>query len=330
MCAVKNDSGCLSVHPGWRGEALTTAELKLRPPKALDVQALTETANDAEIARWTADLPHPYQTKDAEIFLAKALQANASGREISLIIERIADGALVGAISLSIEDGQGRISYWIGRDFWKRGYATQSIRRMTRLAFQALGLSVVTAQVMTANTASCRLLEKLGFSGSDTPSCGLSGRCKDVPITQFQLDRKAWDEQRGDQPLLLVTAAALIDADGRVLLAKRPEGKAMAGLWEFPGGKMHALEKPEAAILRELKEELGIDATQSCLAPLAFASHDYDSFHLLMPLFVLRQWQGTPQAHEGQTLAWVGKDRLNDHPMPPADIPLTALLREWM
>jgi 8-oxo-dGTP diphosphatase len=130
--------------------------------------------------------------------------------------------------------------------------------------------------------------------------------------------------------VLLVTAVALIDADGRVLLAQRPPGKSLAGLWEFPGGKVEPGETPEAALIRELHEELGIDTWASCLAPLTFASHSYPDFHLLMPLFACRRWQGTPQAREGQTLAWVRANALKDYPMPPADIPLIPILRDWL
>ena len=129
---------------------------------------------------------------------------------------------------------------------------------------------------------------------------------------------------------MLVAAVALIDADGRVLLARRPEGKAMAGLWEFPGGKVHDGEAPEAALIRELKEELGVDTAESCLAPFAFASHRYPDFHLLMPLYVCRRWSGTPTALEGQELAWVRPQRLGDYPMPPADRPLVALLQDLL
>ena len=130
--------------------------------------------------------------------------------------------------------------------------------------------------------------------------------------------------------ILLVAAVALIDAEGRVLLARRPEGKSLAGLWEFPGGKVEPGETPEAALIRELREEIGIETWSSCLAPLFFASHTYPDFHLLMPLFVCRRWQGTVQPREGQELAWVrGKD-LKSYPMPPADIPLVPLLRDWL
>ena len=129
---------------------------------------------------------------------------------------------------------------------------------------------------------------------------------------------------------VLVSAVALIDVDGRVLLTQRPEGKSMAGLWEFPGGKVERKETPEAALIRELREELGIDTWQSCLAPLTFASHSYADFHLLMPVFACRKWDGTAQGREGQALAWVAANRLRDFPMPPADLPLIAVLRDWL
>ena len=131
-------------------------------------------------------------------------------------------------------------------------------------------------------------------------------------------------------PVVLVVAVALVDADGRVLLAERPAGKSMAGLWEFPGGKVRADETPEAALIRELKEELDIDVTASCLAPFTFASHSYADFHLLMPLYVCRRWQGMVSPREGQRLAWVRPPRLEEYPMPPADKPLIAMLRDLL
>lgn len=130
--------------------------------------------------------------------------------------------------------------------------------------------------------------------------------------------------------VLLVVAVALVDTDGRVLLAQRPAGKSLAGLWEFPGGKVELGETPEAALIRELSEELGIETKSSCLAPLTFASHSYDDFHLLMPLFACRRWQGIPTPREGQNLAWARAQELRNYEMPPADIPLIPILRDWL
>lgn len=130
--------------------------------------------------------------------------------------------------------------------------------------------------------------------------------------------------------IVLVAAVALVDPDGRVLLAQRPEGKSMAGLWEFPGGKIEPGETPENALIRELHEELGIGTWQSCLAPLTFASHDYETFHLLMPLFVCRKWEGRPEPREGQALKWVRPLDMRAYPMPPADLPLLPILRDWL
>src|SRR5215468_7854600 len=137
-------------------------------------------------------------------------------------------------------------------------------------------------------------------------------------------------EAEGTAPLVLVAAVALIDVDGRVLLARRPPGKPMAGLWEFPGGKVQPGETPEQALIRELKEELNVDTAASCLAPFTFASHPYPEFHLLMPLYVCRRWGGFVVAREGQELAWVRPSQLDGYAMPPADRPLVAMLRDLL
>lgn len=194
----------------------------------------------------------------------------------------------------------------------ERDFAAESLRRCLRMLFVNFGIALVKAENRTAEQGFEGVFAALGFTADST------------------LDWPKWAEIRALRKHVLVVAAALIDADGRVLLAQRPTGKAMAGQWEFPGGKIDPGETPEQALIRELKEELGIDVTESCLAPIAFASHDYDHFHLLMPLYAIRQWRGKPEAREGQTLAWASKDKLNAYPMPPADIPLVAQLRDWL
>jgi len=137
-------------------------------------------------------------------------------------------------------------------------------------------------------------------------------------------------QSSGALKLVLVAACALVDVDGRVLMARRPEGKPLAGLWEFPGGKVEAGETPEETLIRELAEELGITVAKACLAPLTFASHSYETFHLLMPLYVCRRWEGTVQGLEGQALEWVRPARMREYPMPPADEPLVAVLRDLL
>ena len=160
-----------------------------------------------------------------------------------------------------------------------------------------------------------------------------SGRLASNTLPSTSMPATGAKQDRGTgagTPVVLVAAMALLDADGRVLLARRPEGKAMAGLWEFPGGKVLPGETPEAALIRELKEELGLDITESCLAPFTFASHRYEDFHLLMPLFLCRVWDGTPVALEGQELKWVRPGEMRNLAMPPADVPLVAMLRDFL
>ena len=192
---------------------------------------------------------------------------------------------------------------------------------------------------MTDNPASAAVLRRIGFRQVGTGIRTSLTTAIEHTVMVFEATRDdifgrpeapADADNPGAKPLLLVAACALVDVDGRVLLARRPEGKKMAGLWEFPGGKLHPGETPEAALIRELKEELGIDVTAACLAPFAFASHDYEGFHLLMPLFVCRRWKGIPTPRENQTLAWVRAAKLTEYEMPPADKPLIPLLRDFL
>jgi 8-oxo-dGTP diphosphatase len=164
---------------------------------------------------------------------------------------------------------------------------------------------------------------------------GVGGRQVNPRSTIVPSDVAFWAQAKDERGmsgkrLLLVAAAALIDADGRVLICQRPEGKQLAGLWEFPGGKVEDGETPEACLIRELDEELGIQVSHACLAPFVFASHEYESFHLLMPLYLVRRWDGQVVAREHKATAWVKPDKLDAYPMPPADGPLIAWLRDFV
>jgi len=244
-----------------------------------------------------------------------------------------------------------RLGYWVGRRFWGHGVATEAAGRAVRWALANLDLDRLDASAARENAASIAVLTRIGFERTGEGSEFFEGRGGAAPVVLFAATRDSLttaapaaaaeplpvtvtDPVAGPgsdgKPIILVAAAALIDAETRVLLARRPEGKAMAGLWEFPGGKLEAGETPEAALIRELREELGIDVARACLAPFAFASHGYAKFHLLMPLFLCRRWSGTPTAREGQTLAWVRPDALSGYNMPAADRPLVSLLRDFL
>jgi 8-oxo-dGTP diphosphatase len=205
--------------------------------------------------------------------------------------------------------------------------------RLVSWGFATLSVAKITATVAADNAASVSVLRACGFmqtgKGSQAFQCRPGAK---LPVLHFALQREMPEAQ--DEPaapsLLLVVACALIDGDGNILLARRPEGKKMAGLWEFPGGKMDPGELPEAALVRELKEELGIEVSAKNLAPFVFASHAYEKFHLLMPVYLCRKWSGKPKPREGQALAWVAPDKLVEYPMPAADRPLIPMLRDFL
>jgi 8-oxo-dGTP diphosphatase len=330
---------------------LATERLVLRPVEPGDRDQILALAGDWEVARYLTRVPFPYRAEQAEQWIAHARRSLRAGSEIALAITLREEGTMIGCvgIDLAVPRRSGALGYWLGRPYWGQGYASESCRRMLDYAFSVLNLQRLEADVLKQNRASIRVLESVGFKFDRDIEVEFPARGGMRPALRYALTRAHFGE-RGKpaaatedgaaetevpaagkgRPLVFVVAVALVDADNRVLLAQRPDGKTMAGLWEFPGGKLHAGETPEAALIRELREELGIDTEQSCLAPVSFASHAYADFHLLMPLFVCRVWQGTPQPREGQTLAWVHPNKMADYPMPPADVPLVAALRDLL
>ena len=325
-------------------EPLKTERLTLRPLRPADAEALHRLVNDWEVTRTLAEIPYPYPRALADEWIASTQRQLTEGVAYHLAItgKEGRKETLVGVVGLHVDATRrtGRLGYWVGRAFWRHGVATEAAKRLVSWGFANLSLDRIAAEVTETNEASSTVLRRIGFreTGSAVRESMTTGDNHTVTVFEATRDdifgrpeAPPADAASPDaKPLLLVAACALVDIDGRILLARRPEGKKMAGLWEFPGGKLNPGETPEAALIRELKEELGIDVSAACLAPFAFASHDYEGFHLLMPLFICRRWKGTPTPRENQTLAWVRATKLTEYEMPPADKPLIPLLRDFL
>lgn len=322
---------------------LKTERLVLRPLIPEDAEALHRLVNDFEVTRNLAVVPFPYPRKLADEWIASTRQslADGTGYQLAITGREGEQEMLVGVVGLRVDKAarSGRLGYWVGRRFWGHGVATEAAGRLARWALANLDLDRLQAGVITDNPASASVLRRIGFREAGEGTDSFLARGGEHAVWQFEATREDLfghteveppETDRNGKPLLLVAACALVDVDGRVLLARRPESKTMAGLWEFPGGKVQPGETPEVALIRELREELGIDVTAACLAPFAFASHAYERFHLLMPLYLCRRWKGVPRPREEQMLAWVRPARLADYPMPPADKPLIPLLREFL
>jgi 8-oxo-dGTP diphosphatase len=337
---------------------LATERLALRPFAPADAGALHRLINDFEVCRNLAGVPFPYPRPLADDWIAKSRQALAAGIAFHFAITaREGEHGLLGGVGLRLEDEgkRGRIGYWVARRFWGRGIGREAVERVLEWAFATFPLASIEATVAADNHASIALLRRLGFAHvgmgrqffitrNAEPRVLHFERRRSIDGTALPLPSQAAEgtDEGGapspegapaashppSRPLVLVAACALIDGEGRVLLGQRPPGKAYAGYWEFPGGKVEPGETPEQALIRELAEELGIDIRPACLAPYVFASHAYPEFHLLMPLYLCRRWQGTPRPREGQELRWVRPEELGDYRMPPADLPLVPLLRD--
>ncbi len=319
---------------------LTTERLCLRPWRPSDVAALHRLLNDWEVVRTLGRLPFPYAMSDAEAWVSASLAPMADGQSYRLAITGTDNGTelLVGGIELRLNQAmrEAELGYWVGRAYWGHGVASEAAGRLARWGMANLEIDRITASAATENAASMAVLRRIGFRHVGEAMAMSAAHGAERKVLRFEATRAdlfgdhGTTEPAGPRKIVLVAAVALIDADGRILLAQRPEGKSMAGLWEFPGGKMEPGETPEAALIRELHEELGITVHAACLAPFTFASHAYEHFHLLMPLFLCRKWQGIPTPREGQRLAWVAPDRLATYKMPAADLPLVPLLRDFL
>jgi 8-oxo-dGTP diphosphatase len=323
---------------------LRTARLTLRPLRREDAAALHRLVNDWEVAKTLARVPFPYPRDLADDWIASTWTQMAEGRAWHLAITGEENGAemLIGCVGLTREGEEAELGYWVGRRFWGHGVGTEAAGRLARWGLANLDIRRLKASALLDNARSQAVLRRIGFRdagegvqeflsrGGKMPVRLFGARREDLPADPVPEAAPAGPEPAAGLPILLVAAVALVDVDGRVLIARRPEGKPLAGLWEFPGGKVHPGESPEAALIRELKEELDIDVAESCLAPFTFASHAYEKFHLMMPLYLCRRWQGVVRGREGQKLAWVRAGKLDGYPMPPADKPLVAMLRDFL
>jgi 8-oxo-dGTP diphosphatase len=323
---------------------LVTERLTLRPLHADDAAALHRLVNDWEVAKTLARVPFPYPRDLADEWIASTRAQIAAGTAWHLAVTRDEAGAeaLLGCVGLTLDAKNPReaeLGYWIGRRHWGQGLGPEAAGRLAHWALANLDIDRLVASALVDNERSAAVLRRIGFKESGAGSQEFISRGGLMPVRLFAATRMDIAVEAAapveaaptsGKPTLLVAAVALIDSEGRVLLARRPEGKPLAGLWEFPGGKVAPGETPEEALIRELREELGIDVSAACLGPFTFASHTYEKFHLLMPLYLCRRWQGQVTAMEGQALAWVRPARLGDYAMPPADIPLVAMLRDFL
>jgi len=312
---------------------LDIAPYTLRPLRSSDGAEVHRLVNDWSVVRMLSHLPFPYPRDLADQWITSTIDRQSAGTAWHFAI---CEGeTLIGCVGLSLghPNQAAKIGYWIGRPYWQQGIATLCVRQVIEWAFATLPVSEIIADVAQDNLASIALLDRLGFGRSGATRTPFLSRGPDpYPVLIYSKKKEKPIDSTGSKPgtsrVLLVVAGILIDQEGRILLAQRPPGKPLAGMWEFPGGKVEPHESPEQALVRELHEELGVDVSAGCIAPFAFVSENIGARHLLMPLYVCRRWRNQPVGKEGQELAWVTADQLESYPMPAPDRPLIPLIRE--
>jgi 8-oxo-dGTP diphosphatase len=304
---------------------LVTERLILRPYQKGDAEELARLANDIRVAERLARLPHPYSLEDAHWWINTSHERLKTRTEVSLGIFRRTDNVLLGGIGLGEEFG-----YWLGYEHWGQGYMKEAVKGFLHFACVTLKVPEIVGCARTDNTASRRIFEGFGFRETGTKQLSSLAYEGTQPGITYALTSQDFLAHYNSvkRPIVSVVAAALVNEKGELLLADRPPGKKLAGVWELPGGKLEPDETPEYALIRELKEELHIDVSEEDLEPLTFASYGYETFHLIMPIYLVRKWKGDPHGAEGQNLVWVKYEDLANYSLPPADIMLTHRLAD--
>ncbi len=298
---------------------IATERLLLRPFLDSDSQSMAELLNDIRVSERLRRVPFPYSLKDAHEFISLADNKFQQGQGLCLAIVDRKTNAFMGSCSLEEELG-----VWLGHKHWGRGFGSEAIQALVHFGFSALSLPNIDLSALEHNTASRQIFENLGFQETGTKATVNNvTHTTEIAVT-YNLTREEYFAALLAKvvPVVWVVAAALIDKKGNLLLAQRPEGKTMAGVWELPGGKIEEGETPEKALVRELEEELGICVKEQDFEAMTFASYHYHSFHLVMPLFLCRNWNGAAEGREGQALRWITYKDLPGIPTPSADIAL--------
>jgi 8-oxo-dGTP diphosphatase len=300
----------------------TDDRLTLRPLRESDAEALRALANNKNVAARLARLPYPYTLADAYKFISFSQQGIKNGEHLLLAIERRADKKFMGVIGCESEQGYCELGYWLGEEFWEQGYGKEAVRDFIRFLFSVFQTEEIVGTVKETNRASRRIFEGLGFRETGTKESP-SGVCDQLqPAVTYALTREEFRSHYKKQGLITIEAvtAAVINEEGKIFLAERPEGRIMPGVWEPPGGKIEPGETPKEAIVRELKEEIGIDVNQEDLDLFTTVSYPYEAYQLSMTCYLCRRWKGKPYGAEGQKVAWVAWEDLATLSLFPASV----------